>query len=603
MWMAFLQEGFTMKNNVAMFLMVVGSFLSGQAAWADESIALVPRPLRMERKAGQFLLRHDTAILVDKDSADAARVGEQLAQRLRRSTAFALAVTPLADASATHNRVVLTATNANVSLGPEGYTLDVTADGVRITATAGPGLFYGTMSLLQLFPPQAFSRTKVEGVAWRVPAVHIEDRPRFSWRGLLLDVARHFFNKQEVENFIDLMAQHKLNTLQLHLTDDEGWRVEIQRYPRLTQIGAWRKNIGYGLDPKQGTAYGPDGRYGGFYTADDIHEMVAYAKARYVTIVPEIEMPGHAGATRATYPEFSCAGGAPATNVEATLDDYVRSAGCAGGAFASDGGNRRSHGAFQPTTFHGVYCAGNDAVFEFLQNVLAEILELFPGNRIHVGGDEVVKDGWKKCPQCQACIRREGLKDENGLQNYFMRRIKKFLDARNCITVGWDEVESRRGGVSPYAIVMSWRSIDAGIAAANAGLDVVMTPASYCYFDYYQAKTGEPKAIGGILTLRTAYDFEPVPQVLAADRVQRILGAGGALWSEFFPSYAHVQYMTYPRACALAEVTWSDPKSKRWEDFRNRLDVHLQRLKAQGVNYRQPHENDDAPGKAKPRTH
>jgi hexosaminidase len=581
---------------VAMFLIAVGGFLAGQAAGADGPVALVPQPLRIQRKAGEFVLTNDTAILVDQDSAEAARVGKQLAQRIRRSTGFDLAVTPRVGKTAAGKAIVLTARNANRALGPEGYTLDVTADGVTITAAAGPGLFYGTMSLLQLLPPQAFSLTPAERVVWTAPAVHIEDRPRFAWRGLLLDVARHFFSKQEVENFIEVMAQHKLNTLQLHLSDDEGWRVEIKRYPRLTQFGAWRENIGYGLDPRQGTAYGPDGRYGGFYTQDDVREIVAYARDRCVAVVPEIEMPGHAGAARATYPELSCAGRPPAANAAATLDEYVRLGGYTGGAFAVNVGNRRVHGVFQPTNFHGVYCAGNDAAFEFLENVLAEIVELFPGRRIHVGGDEVVKDSWKKCPKCQARIRGEGLKDENDLQNYFMRRIKKFLDARNCVTVGWDEVESRRGGVAPYGVVMSWRSIDAGIAAANAGLDVVMIPASSCYFDYYQGKTGEPRAIGGILSLKTAYDFEPVPQSLAADRVKQVLGAGGALWSEFFPNYAIVQYMTYPRACALAEVTWSDPKSKNWEDFRHRLDVHLERLTAQGVNCRRLRDTDDAPG-------
>jgi hexosaminidase len=548
-----------MRNAIATFFMIVGCFLSGQSVGADESIALVPQPLRIERRAGEFVLNNDAAILVDKNSADAARVGQQLAERIRRSTGFNMAVTPFDGNTATHNAIMLTAKQANTAIGAEGYTLDATTDGVTIAAGDGPGLFYGVQTLLQLLPPQILSAAKAEGsVAWKMPAVHIEDQPRFHWRGLLLDVARHFFNKEEVKNYIDLMAQHKFNALQLHLTDDDGWRIEIKRYPKLTEIGAWRKDIGFGLDAKDGTAYGLDGRYGGFYTQDDIREIVAYAKARYITIVPEIEMPGHSGAARRVYPEYGCKDGQSA------------------------------------------FCAGNDATFAFLEGVLAEVLDLFPGKDIHVGGDEVKKDDWKTCEKCQARIRQEGLSDETELHGYFMRRIKKFLDAKNRTTVGWDEADSRRGGVAPYAIVMSWKDIDAGILAASAGLDVIMIPHFHCYFDYYQAQAGEPKASGIVLPLKTAYSFEPVPASLPADKVKHVLGAGGALWSELFPNYAHVQYMTYPRACALAEVTWTDAKMKNWEDFRNRLDMHLQRLKAQGVNYRQPEKTDNASGKPKP---
>jgi hexosaminidase len=534
--------------------MVVGVFLSGRAAEADDSLALLPQPLRMERKAGAFALNRDTAILIDKGFADAANVGKQLAERIRGSTGFHLAVTPMDGKTVIHNAIVLTAEKANAALGTEGYTLDVTADGVAIAATAGSGLFYGVQSLLQLLPPQVFRPTRAEGaVAWAIPAVRIEDRPRFRWRGLLLDVARHFFSKEEVKNYLDLMAQHKLNTLHVHLTDDQGWRVEIKRYPKLTQIGGWRKDIGFGLDPKQGSAYGSDGRYGGFYTQQDVREIVAYAKARYVTVVPEIEMPGHASAALSVYPELSCTGGPFDINV-------------AGGIF------------------HGIYCPGNEAAFAFLQNVLSEVLELFPSKRICICGDEVPKDTWRKCGKCQARMRAEKLKNEDELQSYFVRRIEKYLNARGRILVGADEI--LEGGLAPNATVFSWRGMGGGLAAAGAGHDVIMIPTSHCYFDYYQAKAGEPKAIGGFLPLETVYSFEPIPPSLAADRVKYILGTGGCLWSEYFPNYAHVQYMTYPRACAMAEVAWTDPKLKNWENFRNRLETHLQRLRAQGINYR-----------------
>jgi hexosaminidase len=547
-----------MRSRIAALLIVAGSICGLQSAQADTSIALVPKPLQMERRAGQFVLNSGTVIFVDKDSADAANVGKQLAARIRRGMGFDLAVTPYDGKAAIQNAILLT-TNASKGtvpfslpresgqspLGPEGYTLDATADGVTIAAGAGPGLFYGTQTLLQLLPPQVFAPAKVEGeAAWTVPAVRIEDRPRFRWRGLLLDVARHFFNKQEVENFIDLMAEHKLNMLQLHLTDNEGWRIEIKRYPRLTGVSAWRTS-----DPWFGTKYPADKPYGGFFTHEDIREIVAYAKARHITLVPEIEMPAHAGGAIAAYPELSCTG--------------------------------------KPD---GEVCPGNDATFELLQGVLAEVSEVFPGKYIHIGGDETSKENWRKCPKCQARMKREGLKNETELHGYFIRRIEKFVNARNRVLIGWDEI--LEGGVAPNATVMSWRSMAGGVTAANANHDAVMTPIENCYFDYPQTKVGEPRASASV-PLKTVYAFEPVPAGLAAGKSKHILGAAGNLWTEHVPDYAHAQYMTYPRACAMAEVTWTDPKLTDWKDFRSRLDVHLDRLKAQAVNYRRPRPDDN----------
>ena len=527
---------------------MVSVVLSGTSASADDRdapLSLLPQPLRIDRKQGAFVVQKDTKILVDKDSSDAANVGKQLAERLKRGAGLDLQVSPCDATAAVPNAILLTTKNANAALGAEGYQLDVAAEGVVITAAGGPGWFYGMQTLLQLLPPEVFSpKESAKGVGLQIPAVTIVDRPRFHWRGLLLDVARHFFNKEEIKNFIDLMAQHKLNTLQLHLTDDQGWRIEIKRYPKLTEIGAWRSDIGFGLNPKDGTAYGPDGRYGGFYTQDDIRELVSYAKARYITLVPEIEMPGHSGAARSAYAECRCQGGPHA------------------------------------------FCAGNDATFTFLENVLREVMDLFPGKYIHIGGDEVDKASWKNCPLCQARIKQEHLEDEKDLQSYFIKRIERFINSQGRTLIGWDEI--LEGGLAPNATVMSWRGMDGGIAAANAGHDVVMTPTSHCYFDYLQAKEGEPRGIGGFLPLEQVYSFEPVPQAIPADKAKHILGTGGNLWSEFFPNYAHVQYMAYPRACALAEVAWTSPERKKWEDFEKRLDRHLQRLKVQGVHYRQP---------------
>ncbi len=492
---------------------------------------------------GAFTLNSDTKILVDKNLAEAANVASQLIGRLDRGAGFDLKPSPAVENAAFYNGILLTTRAIDPPLRPEGYSLRVTPPGVVIVGKDGAGLFYGMQTLLQLLPPQIFNPTKAGAPpAWTIPAVEITDQPRFPYRGLLLDVSRHFFNKDEVKNFIDLMAEHKFNTFHWHLTDDNGWRIEIKRYPKLTQTGAWRKGIGFGLNPKDSTAWGPDGRYGGFYTQDDVREIVAYANARYITIVPEIEMPGHCSAATSAYPEVSCFGG-------------------------------------------GNYCPGNDATFAFLENVLAEVIDLFPGKLIHIGGDEVDRDNWwKRCPKCQARIKQEGLKNTEELQSYFVKRIERFLNSRGRTMIGWDEI--LEGGLAPNAVVMSWRGMDGGIAAAKAGHDVIMTPMSHCYFDYYQAKAGEPKAIGGFLPLKTVYAFEPVPPALDAEQARRILGAQGNLWSEFLPNYAQVQYMAYPRACALAEATWTDAKLKNWGDFQKRLAVQLQRLNIQGVQYR-----------------
>ncbi|MBN2579340.1 MAG: beta-N-acetylhexosaminidase [Pirellulales bacterium] len=530
---------------------------SSRAQDAADAIAFVPRPLEVKSETGKFEFKPDTAILVDKDSAEAMNAGKQLANRLRASTGMAFKISAADGGAAKRaNTVRITSHGAEASLGEEGYRLNVAPDGVVITGD-GPGMFYGMQTLLQLMPPEVFSPTKVEKpVAWTAPAVQITDKPRFRWRGLHLDVSRHFFSKPEIENFLDLMAQHKLNTFHWHLTDDVGWRLDIKRYPKLTEVAAWRKHIGYGLNPKDGTAYDKDGRYGGFFTQDDVREIVAYAKARHITIVPEIDIPGHSGAALSAYPEFSCFG-----------DPIDRDTGAM-----------------------GVFCPGNEDTFAFLENVFAEVMDLFPDKYIHVGGDEVDKSDWAKCPKCQQRMKGEGLKDVNELQSYFIKRIEKFLNQHHRTMIGWDEI--LEGGLAPNAVVMSWRGVEGGIVAANAGHDVVMTPGTHCYLDHYQAKEGEPKAIGGYSPLQHVYNYEPIPPGISAEKTKHVLGAGGNLWSEFFPNYAHVQYMAYPRACALAEVTWSDPNRKNWDDFKRRMEIHFERLKAEKVNYRAPRETD-----------
>jgi hexosaminidase len=412
-------------------------------------------------------------------------------------------------------------------------------------------------SLLQLLPPEALADKPAKGKDWNIPCVQIEDQPRFAWRGFMLDVSRHFFTKEEVKQFLDLMALYKLNTFHWHLVDSDGWRIEIKKYPRLTEIGAWRSDIGYKLDPKSSTAYGADGRYGGFYTQADIREVVAYAQARHVTIVPEIEMPGHSRAALSAYPEFSCTGGPYSTDPD------------------------KSSGL-------GVYCAGKDESFEFLQNVLTEVFDLFPGKYIHIGGDEVNKDSWKKCDRCQARMKAEGLKNEEELQSYFIRRMEKFINAHGRTLIGWSEI--RQGGLAESAVVMDW--IGGGLESAGDGHDVVMSPEQFCYLDHWQSTNhaAEPRAFGKSgpkwnLPWPKVYAYEPVPAGLDPRLQSHILGAQGNLWTELVASMSHAEYMAFPRLCALSEVTWSPQASRDEADFRRRLDPQLRRFDCLGVNY------------------
>ncbi len=371
----------------------------------------------------------------------------------------------------------------------------------------------------------------------------------------MLDVSRHFFTKPEVETVLDAMALHKLNVFHWHLTDDHGWRIQITTYPRLTEVGAWRASVGFGLYPKTTTAYGPDGRYGGFYTQADIRDVVKYAAARHIVIVPEIEMPGHSLAALAAYPQF----------------------GCPGGTFAP---------AMTAGIFNGIYDPAKEETFQFLADILTEVAPLFPGPYIHIGGDEVPKDTWKHSADCQALMKREGLKNEEELQSWFVRRIEKIVDARGHRTIGWSEI--LQGGLPQHAAVMDW--IGGAKQAAAAGHDVVMTPTAYCYFDFYQSgnHAAEPKAPawGGPRTLEKIYAFEPMPTNVPPALQGHILGAQGNLWTEQIPNLKHVEYMMFPRACALAEVTWSAPEARDFGNFSRRLQVQFQRFDRLGINYR-----------------
>jgi hexosaminidase len=530
------------------------SFVAVSAFAAHENhCSIIPLPQKIEYHDGTFALQSTTSILVDFEENAAVRgVANLLAESLRKSTGYPLKVSTSSTANSTKNGILLTTKGVSPGSNAESYELTVTADSVIVRAAQPAGLFYGAQSFLQLLPPEVLASKPVRNIAWTIPAAHIEDQPRFFWRGFLLDVGRHFFSKGEIKQLFDLMALHKLNTFHWHLTDDQGWRLEIKRYPRLTSVGAWRKSIGFGLDPKAGTAYGPDGRYGGFYTQKDVRELVAYAKSRNITIVPEIEMPGHASAALAAYPQFSCFGGPYNT------DDGV---------------------------LPGVYCAGKEETFEFLQNVLSEVCELFPGKYIHIGGDEVSPENWKKCPKCQAREAKENLITEHELESYFIRRIEKFLNSRGRTLIGWSEI--REGGLAKNATIMDW--IGGALESAREGHDVIMTPTEYCYLDYYQStnnETAEPKAISGYLPLAQVYAFEPVPTNLEPQFRSHIIGAQANLWTEYIASLQHAEYMTLPRLCAFAEVAWTPPGLRNYDDFMRRLQCHAKRLDRLGVNYR-----------------
>jgi hexosaminidase len=519
---------------------------------SEDLLALVPQPVSVERGPGTFVLDAQTQVLTEAEDVGTRGAAASFVICARPATGFPL---PVHDAAgdAPANSVLFTRSGADAQLGEEGYTLEVT-EGRAVVRSIGPaGLLHGAQTLLQLFPPELVARTLQSGVRWSAPGVVIRDQPRFAWRGLLLDVSRHFMTKQEVKQLLDTMALHKLNVFHWHLVDDHGWRIEIKSRPKLTEVGAWRGAIGFGLDPKASSAYDKDGRYGGFYTQDEIREVVAYASARGITIVPEIEMPGHSVAALAAYPEFSCGGGPFDVNVPA-------------GVHA------------------GHDCPGNEATFGFLEEVLTEVFALFPGTFVHLGGDEVPREEWTKCERCKKRMHDEKLTDTAQLQSWFLKRVEKFVNSKGKRVIGWDEI--LEGGLAPNAAVMSWRGTQGGREAASAGHDVVMCPNESLYLDHYQAQAGEPLAIGGFTPLEEVYQYEPVPEGLTKSQSAHVLGAQGNLWTEYVPNAAHAEYMLWPRACAVAELCWTPREKKDLADFQRRMEVHKKRLGLMGVHYR-----------------
>lgn len=516
--------------KVCLFLWVLGMCLTAHSLKAQ---SVIPVPLKMEQGTGSFLLSEKTKLYTNLQGGEA-----QLLENCLQVLPVHLKKGKKKD---TQNVLSLLITEKSGQLPtPESYTLSVTPERIQIQATSGAGLFYGIQTLLQL---SASSGTG--GIT--VSAVEVQDTPRFAYRGLMLDVSRHFFTKEFVKKQIDALSFYKINRLHLHLTDAAGWRIEIKKYPLLTEFAAWRTDANWKKwwnGDRKYVRFDDPGASGGYYTQDDIREIVEYARRHFITVIPEIEMPAHSEEVLAAYPQLSCAG-EPYKNAD--------------------------------------FCVGNEETFTFLENVLTEVLELFPSEYIHIGGDEAGMAAWKTCPKCQKRMKDEHLSHVDELQSYLIHRIEKFLNARGRRLLGWDEI--LKGGLAPNATVMSWRGEEGGIAAVTSGHRAVMTPGSHCYLDSYQdAPYSQPEAIGGYLPLKKVYAYNPVAASLSAEQAKLVYGAQVNLFTEYVPTPEHVEYMLYPRTLALAEVAWSAPERKSWPDFHARALKAVSDLQAKGYH-------------------
>jgi hexosaminidase len=515
-----------MKNLIFTLTVAFTLFVSSTAFTQElnSEINIIPKPKSIVVNDGVFKLNSDTKIFFDSNSK---KVADYLVDALNPATGFEFNSENW-NGKVESNAIILYLTKSNTDYGREGYTLIINPFNVIIEANELNGLFYGVQTLRQLFDPYINSVARVEGIEWKLPCIVILDKPEFQWRGLNLDCCRHFMTKDFVKRYIDLLAYHKFNTLHWHLTEDQAWRIEIKKYPELTKKGAFR-------------TYDDGSVYGGFYTQEDIKEVVEYAASRFINVVPEIEMPGHSTAAVSCYPEISCTGG-----------------------------------PFDVGTlwgiFYDVYCAGNEKTFQFLEDVISEVVELFPYKYIHIGGDEVPKNRWKECSKCQQRIIDEGLADEQELQSYFITRMEKFINSKGKQIIGWDEI--LEGGLAPEATVQSWRGVKGAIDAAKQGHDVIVSPTSHCYYDYPVDVTDMQKV----------YSFDPVPPELTDDERKHVLGSEGNMWSEYAPQEL-IDDRLFPRMLALSEVIWTYPAERDYEEFRQRVQKHYDRLDLLGVNY------------------
>ena len=534
-----------LSKNVLVIVtsLLVLSCLDRKTVKGDYEIIPLPQQITLEN--GSFILKNSTQITYPEGNDVLKQNAEFLASYIQEATGKNLQIVPGTPASNSINLVINEAIE-----NPEGYKLTVVPDKITIEGGLESGVFYGIQTLRKSMPALAHE-TAIE-----FPAVTIEDAPRFKYRGMMLDVSRHFFPIDSVKQYIDILALHNMNTLHWHLSDDQGWRIEIKKYPELTRIGSQRKEtvIGHNSGKYDGTPYG------GFYTQDQIREVIDYAAKRFITIIPEIDMPGHQLAALTSYPELGCTGGPYEVWTQWGVSEDV-------------------------------ICAGNEKSMQFLEDVLGEIIDLFPSEYIHVGGDECPKVRWKTCPKCQARIKQEGIKSdskhsaEEYLQSYVISRMEKFVESKGRHIIGWDEI--LEGGLAPNATVMSWRGMAGGIEAAKQHHNVIMTPNTYLYFDYYQTTdvANEPLAIGGYVPLERVYSLEPVPAALSSEEQKYIIGVQANLWTEYIPTFSQVEYMVLPRMAALSEVQWCSPEKKNYPQFLNRLFDLTGIYDQQGYNY------------------
>lgn len=539
-----------MKNTLLALSMAVamtGLFTQCQSSGNNqqtEQTALIPIPQTVTYAETAFKISQGTTIGLESSSAELLSIADYFNHKVNPALGYSLEVKEQGD-------IQFSLIN-NPDLGNEGYHLKVEKRQITIEANQPAGIFYGVQTLLQMLPKEIRSQQVQHDVEWAIAGADITDKPQFPWRGLMLDVSRHWFTKEEVMRFIDELAEYKMNVFHWHLTDDQGWRIEIKSLPNLTAKGAWRaKRVGqwWQREPQQ-----PDeeATYGGYYTQEDIKDVLAYAKQRYVRVIPEIDVPGHSLATLVAYPELACMKAPKYVNV--------------GNKFYGEDEN--------------TLCAGKEETFEFLDKVFTEVAALFPDEYIHVGGDECFKGFWHKCPRCQARMKAENLKDENELQSYVIHRLESILKAKGKKLIGWDEI--LEGGLAPDATVMSWRGMEGGIKAAKANHHVIMTPTQHCYLDLWQGEPSVEPDTYSMCRLSDSYRFNPVPDSVPAEMV---LGGQGNLWSESVPTFRHAEYMTWPRGWALAEVLWSGPAKTDWDEFWPRVEKHFERADIAGINY------------------
>lgn len=543
---------------ISKFPVVFAMILFAQTITAQ--VAIIPEPVSLVQKTGQFKPGSQIIISVNTNNAEAQRIAGMLQRKLTNS---GLNSSLSADAGTATIRLLLNKL-ADQQIQKEGYQLKVIPkEGISIVANETAGLFYGMQTLLQLFPAQVESQNGLKNTPISIPEVEINDHPRFGWRGLMFDVSRHFFTKQEVKDFIDQMVKYKYNLLHLHLTDDEGWRLEIKSLPKLTSVGAWRVNKTGNFGTFSAPEKDEPKDYGGFYTHEDIRELIQYAKDRFVNIMPEVDIPGHSLAAIASYPELSCTPGA---------DQYrVRS----GEKIMEWPPNGHFYGLVDNTL-----CPANEKVYDFIDKIFTEVSQLFPFEYIHMGGDETARNFWEKTPAIKDLMQRENLKNLDEVQSYFVKRVAKIIQSKGKKMIGWDEI--LQGGLAPDATVMSWRGMKGGIEAAKAGHEVVMSPSTFAYLDYMQGdKIAEPPVYAS-LRLNKSYQFDPLPEGVDPKFIK---GGQANIWTEQIYNTRHLQYMLWPRGLAIAESVWSPKEKKHWDHFIPKVEAHFNRLDAAGIKY------------------